>query len=169
MIRQTDRVITDKVWISCSLFYDKSFGKTKVDRLKKFFGFAEKIRLFDQKYRSLLNIPSKLEYRICKHRGNTFGQYIDTHNVVEIDYRTICNHEFLGILLAHELVHAEQYHTGKLKHKNNRWVWTEGRKKLEVEYCEAYNHTKYMQFPWEQEAYGRQQQLFEQAEKMTAV
>ena len=63
-------------------------------------------------------------------------------------------------VIAHELVHAEQYHTGKLKKKYNRgkgwlhhWNGTPGKK--------GTTYKAYRDQPWEQEAWNRQMYLAE--------
>jgi hypothetical protein len=63
-------------------------------------------------------------------------------------------------VIAHELVHAEQYHTGKLKKKYvqrkgwmHSWNGTPGKK--------GTTYKAYRDQPWEQEAWNRQMYLAE--------
>ena len=67
--------------------------------------------------------------------------------------------------IAHELVHAEQYHTGKLKKKYvqkkgwlHHWNGTPGKK--------GTTYKAYRDQPWEQEAWNRQMYL---AEKVCSI
>ena len=68
-------------------------------------------------------------------------------------------------VIAHELVHAEQYHTGKLKKKYvqrkgwlHHWNGTPGKK--------GTTYKAYRDQPWEQEAWNRQMYL---AEKVCSI
>ena len=68
-------------------------------------------------------------------------------------------------VIAHELVHAEQYHTGKLKKKYvqrkgwlHHWNGSPGKK--------GTTYKAYRDQPWEQEAWSRQMYL---AEKVCSI
>ena len=74
---------------------------------------------------------------------------------VEIDYRYGLDLSKLAKTLAHELVHAEQYMTRRLKWSDRKlcWLW-ENKHHTNM----GSTHNTYMNQPWEIEAYARQRQ-----------
>ena len=78
-------------------------------------------------------------------------------NIASIRYRT--NFKSMLETLAHELVHGEQFNTGRLKYKwsdnKSKWMayWEGKESNITTEYA------RYVKLPWEQEAFKRQEAL----------
>ena len=110
-------------------------------------------------FKDILNLPSSVTFRVAPIKASKTNGYYDVDNkLVTIDCR-------LGWakaleVMAHELVHAEQYYTGRLKKKfmNGKgwlhyWNGTPGKK--------GTTYNAYREQPWEQEAWSRQATLAE--------
>lgn len=114
-------------------------------------------------FKKLLDLPNNIEFRICTFKGNTRGLYSN-------DTKTVCitpmaKWENVMLTLAHELVHAEQFHTGKLTHvvvprRGYRMAWfgSVGSK--------GTTRNAYLNQPWEKEAFDRQQELADKVLEM---
>ena len=101
-----------------------------------------------------VNIDDHVVVRIAGvKKRTTRGHYQSEYKLATIDYR----HKLADIMqtLAHELVHAEQYHEGRLAHGHKypyKQVWQgvsyvgKGKNK----------HSRYLNQPWEIEARDRQ-------------
>ena len=150
MIKDTDKMVTKGVYMSLSAIY--SHTKT-----------AKVIALMVQRtlpeFRKQLDLPRDVKFRIAPIKAkNTNGYYSVESKLATIDCR-------LGWakaleVIAHELVHAEQYHTGKLKRTYNQrkgwlhhWYGTPGKK--------GTTYQAYRDQPCEQEAWNRQLYLAE--------
>lgn len=105
---------------------------------------------------SMLTLPKFLTIKIRPIKGLTRGffRFNDFDSWIELDprysLRTIID------TLMHELVHCEQYTTGKLEFVNGGYKWMGAR------YQEAkpsVNYTRYRDLPWEEEAFTRQSVL----------
>jgi hypothetical protein len=129
---------------------------------------ASLIHVLMPHFRTLLDLPEDITIRLAKtkKRSNN-GQWNDSGNIATIDPRTARrNRQFKDILdtLAHELVHAEQYFTNKLK---------VGKDDLSGKYGSfwmgSFVHSKgatynsYRNLPWEKEAFGRSGELYMEA------
>jgi hypothetical protein len=114
---------------------------------------AETIEKAIPHFHELLSLPDDITYRVCGLKGNKYGCYWGMEKVVEIDQKVHGAFEAVEIL-AHELVHAEQWHTGKLDMviSHGRWknVW-EGR-----QWSNGTTYAAYRARPWEVEAFDRQ-------------
>lgn len=121
---------------------------------------AVTVPLFGQ----LLNFSDDIRIRIAPIRTRKgckySGRYIHDNNLVEIDYRIKPDQALL--VLAHELVHAEQFHENRLQSKFDRnmgwayyWNGTRWNDK-------STSYESYLNQPWELEAYERQTKLVEQ-------
>jgi hypothetical protein len=114
-------------------------------------------------FKQLLSIPDNIKFRICTFKGSVRGMYMN-------DTKTVCitpmsKWENVMLTLAHELVHAEQFHTGRLEHvkiprKGYRFAWygSVGSK--------GTTRNAYLNQPWEKEAFGRQQELADKVLEM---
>jgi len=107
-------------------------------------------------FRKYLTLPPKLRFRVTSLRGNYHGYYYNDEKLVEIDCKL--NKKMVLEVLAHELVHAEQYFTKKLvvlRSTKRGWVhyWngTKGKK--------GTTYNSYRNQPWEIEAFDRQGDL----------
>jgi hypothetical protein len=79
--------------------------------------------------------------------------------VVVIDNRLKLSHALE--VLAHELVHAEQYHQGRMDWNGgwNYWMGT----RWSTNQGTTYN--AYRELPWEKEAWGRQEELAKEVDR----
>ena len=66
--------------------------------------------------KTVLDIPRDTKVRIASVKGSFLGWYIDKDHLIVLDYKTT-GRNVLEIL-AHEMVHAEQFHQGRLA---QRW------------------------------------------------
>ncbi len=155
MIKSTDKLVGQRVFMSLSAIYTHG-EKAEVVR--------EIIHKTMPEFRRLLDLPLDLNFRVAPIKSkNTNGTYDSEYRLVNIDCR-LPRGKALEVL-AHELVHAEQYHTKKLKKKFARgkgwmhyWNGEVGKK--------GTTYKAYRNQPWEQEAWGRQAEL---AEKVCVV
>lgn len=101
--------------------------------------------------KKILNLPEKLWVRVCFLKAKRLsGRYWDYCTAAEVDARLEPG-TFLEVL-CHELVHAEQYTTGRLSWK------THGRRN--VNYWDGVPVIiEYREQPWEIEAFRRQKDL----------
>jgi hypothetical protein len=119
-------------------------------------------------FRAQLDLPENIMIRLAKtkKRANN-GNWCQSEKTATIDPRTL--HRFRNLsnildTLAHELVHAEQYFTDRLK---------VGRDDLSGKYGSfwmgSFVHSKgatynsYKNLPWEKEAFGRSGKLYMEA------
>lgn len=101
-------------------------------------------------FREYLDLPSDLKFRIASLKGWWEGRYYSQSKTVELDVKTPWNRVLET--LSHELVHAEQFHTKKLKIKYEKGRWISYWHGVPV-------RAVYMKRPWEIEAYDRQSGL----------
>lgn len=147
MLKQTDRRFCSdkKIFMSLSAIYTHGETANPVGEL---------IRKTIPEFKNLLKLPTDLIFRVAPIKSRTTnGHYNSTDKLVTID----CRLPLTAALevLAHELVHAEQYHLGKLKKKfSTRKGW------MHYWNGEAGNkgatYKSYREQPWEQEAWSRQ-------------
>jgi hypothetical protein len=112
--------------------------------------------------RKTFNLPEQLRIRIAKTKGRSNrGSYSHGFKTVMIDPRE--SKKSLYQTVMHELVHAEQYHTGRLVHDvvvnnngNVRWI-NEWEGKPITSKGATYN--SYRNLPHEKEAFARQETL----------
>lgn len=109
--------------------------------------------------RNMLKFDDKVCIRIaCIKARNFNGYYNHTTKIAEIDFRIINDMSILRVL-AHELVHAEQYHQGRLV---NTWDARKNRYRFEW-FGERTNqgttYKAYRNQPHEVEAWTRQESL----------
>lgn len=145
MIMQTDIHYENNIWLSVSARYNMNYNPSRALEI------AQYIKSTIQIYRQLMDLPSDLKFRIApiKSRRKN-GQYVSRMKTVEIDPR--CDGDFREVI-AHELVHAEQFHKGTLVW-NQAYVW-----KGVVHYSKGTTYASYRKLPWEKEAFDRQQGL----------
>ncbi|NBW56539.1 hypothetical protein EBR43_01900 [bacterium] len=154
MIYRSDKKLFDNIYVSAAT-YNKSnlIGKEKIRNL------ATMIRITTPAFRELLNLPDDIIFRMATIR-KWWGNYSVRNNAVTItprlDYRN-----FLEVV-AHELVHAEQFYEGRLVHKGLRSMMWNGKI---LPYTNS-NYEKYRAQPWEQEAYDRQAGIAKEVNKI---
>lgn len=110
-------------------------------------------------FRTLLDFPSDVRIRVCKLKGNYAGKYHNQSRVAEIDYSY--DQKTIVTYLAHELIHAEQYHQKRLEQRwdsKRGWMhYWRGSQSLN----KGSTYDRYRAQPWEQEAFSRQEPLAE--------
>lgn len=155
MKKSSDKYIGKNTWVSSSVY---NHGIVEKEVL---FGLRDMIALSMPVFEKLLSLPEDIIFRLATHRKFSGLYYQNSHTIL-IDPR-FSYMPFLEIL-AHELVHAEQYYDGRLSadFKNGKWynVWQgklfparEFSIKTELSYDEYRNQ------PWEKEAFGREKDL----------
>ena len=128
---------------------------------------AAATRVLDQHLRKMipnaammLRVPRDMKIEIAPIRSRgTLGVFNSNRNSIKIDSRK--HHTFFDIIdtLMHEMIHAEQWHTGKLgwdsKLRMKLWNGEVWKKK-------GTTHNTYKTLPWEVEAFSRSKALAEQ-------
>jgi hypothetical protein len=113
--------------------------------------------------RDMLDLPDrlKIEFKPLSHKLN--GRYFSMTNKVVINNKL--TPKALMQTLFHELVHAEQYKTGRLKRelcvRKRKYVsyWNN----VEIDSADfRKNYDKYRNLPWEMEAFGREEELLKE-------
>ena len=160
MIKQTDIALSSKpeIYVSRQLMYGKTKRLNSVKIAKAL--IEETLPIFSK----LLNVPKDLTFRLTRFKANHSGRYNDSSHVVSIDP----NYQWDRLLetLAHELVHAEQYHEGRLESlfvPRNGWMYQWNG---ELNKNKGTTYSSYRKQPWEQEAFGRQKSLADQVCKI---
>lgn len=144
---KTDRQVSSNIWMAQSVINDD-----------KAIFIAKLIKATIPEYRKLLNFSKDIRFRVGPiKRGATTGRYWSQSKIVEIDNRNTPEEALL--VLAHELIHAEQYHEKRLINKwekRHGWVcyWKGERSK-----SKGSTFNSYMNQPWEVEAYSRQESI----------
>lgn len=150
MLKTSDRLVAPGIYMASSAIY------THTDSAKM---IARMIKMSLPEFRKLLQLPNNVCFRVAPIKAkNINGYYAVEEKMAVIDCR-------LGWakaleVIAHELVHAEQYHTGKLKKRYiqkkgwiHHWNGEPGKK--------GTTYKAYRDQPWEQEAWNRQMYLAE--------
>lgn len=155
-IKSSDVIISPKVWASYQYLYNKRFKFSK-EHLEK---HAKIVEYIIGVLSNDLNFDSRVRVRLCRFKGNRGGEYNSNYNCIGMMvYRVL---ESTLNLLAHELVHAEQYHEGRLSSGAGKFHWNNGPSdKVSVPYHANYNYNRYKNLPWEVEAFTRSPQLTE--------
>lgn len=110
--------------------------------------------------RKLLNVSPAVTVRVAPIKGkHTNGRYWSGQKLIEVD----CRLDWAKALevLCHEMVHAEQYHEGRLEHTGRMYKWNG---QLNSNRGTTYN--AYREQPWEQEAFARQAVLAKQVNEI---
>lgn len=105
----------------------------------------------------VLKLPENLHIRICCIKSlNTKGRYYYTQKTAEVDPRRCYFVDSFIQTISHELVHAEQYHEGRLY-----WSATERMHcwNSDLVYNKGTTYKRYRSQPWEVEAFERQGEL----------
>jgi hypothetical protein len=151
-IKHTDKYIGNNVYLALSAYYDKRYAKQYRKTAKL---IAKSLPYFHK----LLKIPKYVQVRLAPIKGKSMqGRYHSDSQtaVVEVRFRTDYN---ILSTLAHELVHAEQFHCGRLSlttGDRRGWVYL-----WNGEPCanKGTTYERYRNQPWEKEAFDRQTEL----------
>lgn len=144
----TDVKISDKVFLARQLY--NSYAKT---HYVSYLGptIVKAVEILSR----VLDVPEDFKVRICNIKSrNTNGRYYGHLGVAEVEPRF--HVKDMISTLAHEMVHAEQYHQGRLAFDGYAKVW-----KGEVSKNKGSTYARYRAQPWEVEAFGRQAELAE--------
>ena len=150
MIKMTDRYLSPYVYCSFAAFHNVKYKDNTVK-------LARLIKNTLPEFRKVLNLPRSVAFRIAPFKSGTRrGSYSNEHKMVNLSCR-LTGREAIEVI-AHELIHAEQYHTKRLKmtfDKSKGWVhcWygEQGSK--------GTTYRAYRNQPWEVEAFGRQAEI----------
>ena len=152
-MKDTEKHMTDKIKIAKSIMYGRYCeNKDRSIEISKIFTMAMKHA------RKIMNLPESLQFEIRPIRGNVTGYYNNSSKTIALDPRD----RTLGAILStimHELVHAEQYHTGRLVNKEGVHTWNNEMSEQVSAIVSSASYKKYRTFPWEVEAYSRQEEL----------
>lgn len=106
----------------------------------------------------LKNSRKELFINICKsdqlEDSDGVTSYVEQFDCIVVLIRSCNSLERLGLTLAHEMVHVKQLAKGKLKSKNGVRYWNGKVISKKV---------KYLNQPWEIEAFSKQELLFRRA------
>lgn len=138
--------ITDRVYTT------RYLHNNKYDSLLNTANLLEKALVH---YHTLVDFGQDVNIALCGMNSLIDGIYDPNTKYVEVNYR-YTGYSLLSVV-SHELVHAEQYHQGRLittRYKNGyKYMW-EGRESF-IE--DGSYHT--VEWPWEREANDRQDGL----------
>jgi hypothetical protein len=154
-IKNTDIKIEKGIVISLSAKYTHAVSLERNLRL---------VRQYMPHFRKLLKLPTDLVIKLGPIKGRVQGRYFSKQKVAYVDVRLGGN--FLEVL-AHELVHAEQFFEGRLDHAMTKSGW--GFKwNGSLNTNKGTTYTAYREQPWEMEAFGRQAELARKVREMLA-
>ena len=163
MIKSTDICINRKnsIYVSRDLTYGRRKRPAAVEVAEA--TIRESLPVF----RTLLDLPDDLTFRLARIKGKYGGLYVSTMKTVVIN--PLYTWESFFNTLAHELVHAEQYYQGRLEHvydKKKGWLhhW-----KGEINTSKGKTYNSYRNQPWEKEAFERSKGLCEEVEKVFKI
>lgn len=148
----SDKHIGGNIYLSAGALLNKNYRSSALT-------VATLVNRSIDQFRKYLDFPKNINIRIAPIKGTTNGRYNDSLKTIEIDCRLPWNKALE--VLAHELVHAEQYKQGRLSH-----VYVSG-KGFVHSWNGSRNHSRgttyraYRNQPWEIEAWGRQAELAE--------
>ena len=149
----SDRIIYDRIKASPQVLY-----KGNVNYKERVMYRAILFNAMLREFHTLLDFDKAVTIRLCKIKANNVsGRYVSSVKVVELEY-TNCMSEMTE-WLAHELVHAEQFHQKRLE---SCWISGKGwaskwNGKIITNKGTTYN--AYRNLPWEEEAFNRQKKL----------
>lgn len=151
-IHQSDKHIGGGIYIAASCLLNKRYRNKSLE-------VATVVNRSIDQFRKYLNFPKNINVRIAPIKGSVNGRYNNGDKTVELDC-TLPWDKALEVF-AHELVHAEQYYEGRLKHQYVRGKgfihsWNGNRNTSKGTTYRAYRNQ-----PWEQEAWSRQAELAE--------
>lgn len=148
MIYDSDVDQGDRIWCARVAIYNKQYKPEHTDHMVTMFKQAIPV------FRTMLDFPEDTKFRIAPIKARCKnGMYQSMTKTVTVDNRLKLSHALE--VLAHELVHAEQYHQGRMTWEKgyNYWMgqrWCKG---------QGSNYNAYRELPWEKEAWGRQEKL----------
>lgn len=136
------------------------YGKNK----KAVREMAEAVDVALMKLRKFMKLPRNLRVLLRPLRGNTYGQFTMSQQLIEMDVTRNTWFKFYTDL-CHECVHAEQYATGvyDLEYNRNKgkWMfrWGKDYHAVDAAVNVSADYDAYLSQPWELEAFRREAEL----------
>ena len=125
MIKDTDKMVTKGVYMSLSAIYTHTKTAAVI---------ASMIQRSLPEFRKQLDLPEDVKFRVAPIKAKSINGYYSVEDKLAVIDCRLGWAKALEVI-AHELVHAEQYHTGKLKKKYvqrkgwlHHWNGTPGKK-----------------------------------------
>lgn len=146
MLKKTDRQVYPNVYMPLSAIYNPHYTPERADAIARMVQKALPV------LKHILGLQSfNIKVRVCPiKRKNVNGIYYSTTSTAWVDFRRSPR----GVLetLCHEMVHAQQYASGRLiRGSNSRSLW-DGQMIKD----NPISYTAYRALPWEAEAFERQ-------------
>jgi hypothetical protein len=110
----------------------------------------------------VLALPRRVEIRVASV-NDVHGECYEGGRQIILDGKL--RFDVLLKTLCHEMTHAQQFQTGRLKFKNGYDIW-EGKKWTECMSTARTPHGVYRSAPWEVEAYAAEKTLYKTVSKM---
>lgn len=155
-IKQSDVEVDTNVYVSHQVKYSTINSQKKIEEFRKMCKAAKRTLIPKINAKVKKKLPIRFVLRHIKANG-VAGRCLGNKKYIciEIDFGINGNLKRMAKTMAHELVHAEQYMTGRLEWNMSKacWMW-EKKKCLNM----GSTHNSYMNQPWEKEAYERQDQ-----------
>lgn len=143
-IASTDKLAAPRIYMSLSAIYQHTARAN---------GVVEMMVNALPVLKRIMDLPSDVTIRVAPIKArNTNGRYWNGERLAEIDCR-LSTRKALEVL-CHEMVHAEQYHTGRLDNNGKYHLW-----QGVVNYNRGTTYSAYRDQPWEEEAFARQAEL----------
>lgn len=144
------------VKVSKNVLMSRQFYNTNKELYNEYAIYAQKA--FDI-LSKVLNVPENMYVRVCGIKSRTIsGRCAVLTKTCEVDPRKTYSYRNFIKVLAHEMVHAEQFHENRLSWSNvsSSFIWNE-----EVSKNKGTTYNRYRAQPWEVEAFDRQESLAE--------
>lgn len=165
MIKKSDKLVAENFYCSLQVYRDQAY---RVDRKQYFETCASGIRGMVDHIRKHLDLPAKINVRVARlGRTNATGMYFWRCNTVVLD-ELLLEKDDLCVVLAHEMIHAEQYYTGRLavSEDDNIFYWNDGAGAVPIHNWACRDYHEYRDLPWEKDAYDRQGPIAEELCRM---
>lgn len=143
-IHNTDKYVAPQIYMSLSAIYTHSkTAHPVVATIAKALPILKKS----------MDLPTDLRIRVAPIKARTTnGRYCNGERLAIIDCRLDWRKAL--VTLCHEMVHAEQYQTGRLAWNGRNQIWMG-----QVSYNRGTTYNAYRSQPWEEEAFARQESL----------
>lgn len=160
-MKATDKLVARNVWVSSQIYFSSKrrigTSLTKGEYRARLNANAKLLSIALEEFRKYLKFDKSVSVRLASLKSYRIKGLMDgINNVATIRYRT--NFKNMLETLAHELVHAEQFKSGKLKYvwDDTKWaaLWCGEKYKITSSSLPAY-----VDMPWEDEAFKRQEGL----------
>ena len=148
-IQSSDKLVSSNIMVAYASYYGKRKAHVKL--------LVQLVQDALPVLKKVLSVPEDVTVRIGGIKGRVNGRYFSGD-------RCACIDDSLPIrkaleVLAHELVHAEQYHTGRLSYNYVSGKGYVANWSGEAVHNKGTTYRAYRAQPWEQEAWDRQAKL----------